>query len=375
MSQPSFERIFLQNIPLIDVRAPVEFAAGHFPRSVNLPLMMDEERRLVGIEYKTAGQAAAIALGHELVSDRVKAARVARWREFVERQPQALLYCFRGGLRSQISAQWLNEAGVEIDIIPGGYKAMRNFLLESLATLPSRFDVLILAGRTGGGKTRFLREAGMSAPFLDLEQVARHRGSAFGAIGPLGTQPSQVTFENAVAVELLKQAALANAGMESGAKPVLMVEDESRSIGAVQIPEALYAKMESADLIVLERTLEERVAAIVHEYVLDKVAASGGDWVRTGEFMIAALDRIVKKLGGLNHQRIRGLMVEAFGTSRAQLSLGHAIEVHGAWVQELLKHYYDPLYDRNLKRRADRVRFQGNESECLEYLKKNLRRK
>jgi tRNA 2-selenouridine synthase len=364
---PDYSRIFLEGRPLIDVRAPVEFAVGHFPRSVNLPLMTDDERHQVGIEYKERGQAAAIELGHRLVGGDVKAARVARWQEFMRAHPGTMLYCFRGGLRSEISAQWLREAGTPIEFVPGGYKALRRFLMEQIENVSRTAELIVVAGRTGSGKTRFLHSLGSTVPSLDLEGLARHRGSAFGAMGPLGTQPAQVTFENAIAIELLQAAIAAANGAKSGAavRFSLVVEDESRSIGALQLPMTLFESMSTASLVLLDRPIEERVAAITQEYVLEKTASMGGDPLLVRDFLVHALDRIAKKLGELQHQRIRKMLVEAFGEDGQG---AFAPERHLGWVTALLEHYYDPLYDRTLVRREERILFRGNEAECREFL-------
>jgi len=126
-----FRQLFLQNVPLMDVRAPVEFAKGAFPQAVNLPLMNDSERQKVGTRYKQQGQAAAIALGHQLVRGKLKAARIDAWLAQVQAAPEGYLYCFRGGLRSQLVQQWLSEAGVQYPRVIGGYKAMRRFLIDT----------------------------------------------------------------------------------------------------------------------------------------------------------------------------------------------------------------------------------------------------
>ena len=116
----NFHRLVVENIPLIDVRAPVEFAAGAFPTAVNLPLMNDDERHQVGICYKEQGQAAAIALGHSLVCGAVKEKRIAAWKAFIEKHSDALIYCFRGGLRSQLSQKWAEQANRSGDSSAGG---------------------------------------------------------------------------------------------------------------------------------------------------------------------------------------------------------------------------------------------------------------
>ena len=250
--------IFLQNAPLIDVRAPVEFKEGHFPHAVNLPLMNDEERHRVGIAYKKSGREEAIRLGHQMVSGAVKEERIELWKQFIQKNPGSKIHCFRGGLRSQISAQWLREQAVEIELIPGGYKAMRGFLLDRFPSLVSEKELIILSGKTGVGKTKFLNDSRFKTPFIDLEKIAHHRGSSFGAMGDFGYQAAQATFENALIIEFLKREG----------PGVLVLEDESRAIGGVEVPRLLHQKMAVAPRVMLEQTLEERVRWIIQEYVI-----------------------------------------------------------------------------------------------------------
>jgi len=344
-----YKPLFVNDVPLIDVRAPIEFEAGHFPMSTNLPLMNNEERHLVGTKYKESGQAAAIALGHSLVNEEVKSGRVAAWTSFIAANPGAQLYCFRGGLRSQISKQWIKEAGIEIKMIPGGYKALRRFLMETIEAESKNRKFFVISGRTGSGKTILLQKSQSS--FLDLERHANHKGSSFGY---MGKQPTQITFENRIAVDLLKT---------EGA-PFTLLEDESIMIGSAIVPKVLFQAKLAAPMIVLEKTMEERVSHIVKEYVFDKTAELNGDFNQTYEFMIQALDRIQKRLGGLNHSLIFAQVEEAFQSPDIQKT-----ETHRAWVESLLVHYYDQFYDRALKRNATRIVFQGNEQACIDYLR------
>ena len=128
-----YRSLLLANTPLIDLRSPVEFAQGAFPSSHNLPLMSDSERQKVGTCYKKQGQQEAIILGHQLVEHDIKN-RIQKWADFKESNPDAWLYCFRGGLRSRLSVQFLKEIGVDINIIPGGYKALRRYLIDLIET-------------------------------------------------------------------------------------------------------------------------------------------------------------------------------------------------------------------------------------------------
>ena len=162
-----YHRILVDDIPLIDVRAPVEFAQGAFPCAQNLPLMLDSEREAVGICYKQHGQDAAIKLGNELVYGAVRDARLAAWREQCARHPEGYIYCFRGGLRSHIVQQWLHESGVDYPLIEGGYKALRTFAMNATEQA-SLLPMVLIGGNTGSGKTRMLREL---AAGIDLEGV------------------------------------------------------------------------------------------------------------------------------------------------------------------------------------------------------------
>lgn len=344
-----YRQIFKKEIPLIDVRAPVEFGAGCFPKSVNLFLMNDEERKLVGTCYKQSGQSAAIELGHQLVNELKKKERVENWINYIKKNPDSMLYCFRGGLRSQISRQWIRERGLDIEVVPGGYKNLRRFLMEVLCEEPSFRKIFVLAGKTGSGKTEVLKK--LKSSFIDLEKHANHKGSSFGSNG---LQPSQITFENRVAADFLKV---------DPVKPVF-IEDESIMIGSLIVPRVLFDVMMVSPLIVLERPLEERVSRIIQEYVIEQNLSL--------IFMLNALERIRKKLGGLNYSRIQTLMKLAYEIDVVGLDLEKRIEAHRAWVEYLLVFYYDPFYERNLKRHENRIIFRGSERDCLDFMQSNL---
>ena len=165
-----FRQLFLDDVPMMDMRAPVEFAKGAFPGVVNLPLMNDQERQKVGTCYKQQGQAAAIALGHQLVSGTTKQARLEAWAAFAKAHPDGYLYCFRGGLRSQIVQGWLrDEAGIQYPRVKGGYKAMRTFLLETTQQAVEECDFVLVGGLTGTGKTDVLHQLDN---VLDLEGLS-----------------------------------------------------------------------------------------------------------------------------------------------------------------------------------------------------------
>ncbi len=199
ITSDQFVKVLLEQRPLLDVRAEIEFSKGAFPNTTNLPILNNSERGKVGHCYKHKGPDEAIELGHQLVSGKLKQQRLEGWLEFIQQNPQAILYCFRGGMRSKLTQQWLNEAGCKIPRLEGGYKALRNFLLDIVDDWAHANKLLVVAGRTGTGKTRVIHAVSSS---LDLEGLANHRGSAFGKIPE--PQPSQIDFENKIAIELLK---------------------------------------------------------------------------------------------------------------------------------------------------------------------------
>jgi len=354
-----YAELFLAGAPLLDTRAPVEFARGAFPTAVNLPLMSDDERAAVGTRYRTDGQSAAIELGHELVAGEVREARVDAWQRFAEAHPGGYLYCFRGGLRSQIVQRWLAERGIAYPRVHGGYKAMRRFLIDSLEEGIARLDLVLVAGATGSGKTRVIERLPRA---VDLEGLARHRGSAFGHL--VTEQPSQIDFENALAIELLRLA------RSDG--PVFL-EDEGRLIGRIALPEGLRARMAAAPLLVLEQTLEERVDAVIEDYIEDlgrRFRARYGDEgpARHRDGMLENLGRTRKRLGGERHREIEALMRVAFDEQAA----GGGVDAHRAWVRRLLADYYDPMYGYQLEQRDGDRLFTGDREAVLRFARERL---
>ena len=327
--------------PLIDVRSPAEFRRGAVPGAVNLPLLTDDERDAVGKTYKADGHDAAVALGHQLVADDNKASRVTAWRAFAAENPSALITCWRGGLRSQIAQAWLAEAGIDLPRLAGGFKALRHFCLETIQTAGDTRRFVVVGGRTGSGKTRVVKAA---RAHVDLEAIANHRGSAFGGLPT--PQPPPVTFENALAVALLKL---------SPDEPVV-VEDESRTIGRLAIPVALYKAMQQAPIVLLDVDDADRIDSIYQEYV---VAADDPE-----PRLTAALSRIERRLGGVRYRELAALMDAAF---RADASSRR--DAHRAWIRHLLEYYYDPMYDYQLAGKKDRIVMRGGTREVVDYLR------
>lgn len=355
-----FRALFLAGAPLLDVRAPVEFAEGSFPGAENIPLLSDDERAQVGTAYKRAGQQAALALGHQLVSGAIKRERIAQWCDFARRHPDGYLYCFRGGLRSQTVRQWLREAGVDYPLVVGGYKALRRFLIDETERMAATLPLAIVGGRTGSGKTRVVNA--IRKPAVDLEALANHRGSSFGRL-PSG-QPTQIDFENALAIALLRAEAQLQAAP-------LWLEDESRLIGRCAIPLNIRPRMEEAPLVLVEEPLEARVQVALEDYVLDNASRYLKLHGDEGFELYAAslrgsLDRVQKRLGGLMHRRAAGIMDAALAEQRA----GRGIDGHRGWIALLLSHYYDPMYDWQLTQKRGDILFRGNRNEVIDWIDK-----
>lgn len=351
--------VLLKSLPLLDVRAPIEFHEGAFPNTTNLPLMNDTERAAIGKRYKTAGQDEAILLGLNLVSGTNKAKRIAAWHQFVLNHPEGALYCFRGGLRSRISQQWLyTETGIAYPRIAGGYKALRRYVLDELVNLPQRYQAYVLSGRTGSGKTRFLKDLHQS---IDLEGLARHRGSAFGAW--VQAQPTQIDFENALVAKLLQQLA----------KPYrsLIFEDESRSIGSLHLPDSLFFSLRTAPLILLETRQAERLELTYQEYILEMlqvfqehIPQPEQAFQAFSQYLLSSLAKVQKRLGGVRYAKAFSLLDSAL----AQQQKTGSAHLHQAWIEFLLSDYYDPMYDYQIAQKQERIIFSGDALAVKEFL-------
>ena len=351
-----YQHLFLNDVPMLDVRAPIEYQKGAFPQSENCPLMDDLEREAVGTRYKEQGQDAAIELGAELVTDAIKAQRLASWQDFFSRHPNGVLYCFRGGLRSRITQQWLAEAGIDKPYIEGGYKAMRGYLLAHLQQRIAEGNARILSGPTGSGKTDVIAQWDHS---IDLEGLANHRGSAFGRTET--EQPAQIDFENAWSIEWLKRAQISDA-------PVLF-EDESRLIGRIAVLPGFLALSKRADIVVLKATQEERIARIRRDYAERMFAhkRDHGDEAALAyldDFVRSALTRIKKRLGGERFIQLDAML----NTAMQQLADQNSWQTFDDIVACLLTDYYDPMYTYQFQKKSPQVVFEGTQQEIHQWL-------
>ena len=326
IDQSKFESLLLQHTHLIDVRAPVEFAEGAMPGAVNLPLLTNDERHQVGLTYKTFGKEKAIELGHQIVSGDIRDQRLNQWILEIKNNPKSVIYCFRGGLRSQTVHKWLSEAGVQCPIVTGGYKALRNFLIQVIAEKTHQIDFHIVRGKTGSGKTDYLYQSQKS--FIDLEGLAKHRGSAFGA--RLEPQPNQTDFENLLALQILKLSKL---------KEPVLIESESRMIGHISLPKNLHQIIVEGPSIFLDVPLETRIENIFKDYILQSRLGTHQDLHRFDEFQ-NSVKAISRKLGGLRSQEILDDLI----FSKSEFINGRGLDSNRVWIRKLLVWYYDLLY-------------------------------
>jgi tRNA 2-selenouridine synthase len=352
-----YRHLFLQDTPLLDVRAPVEFAEGAFPTASNIPLLDDQQRKAIGTRYKNAGQDEAIGLGLELATAEIRAQRLAAWLSFYIDNPQGFLYCFRGGLRSKTTQQWLREQGVFYPLVQGGYKAMRRFLIDELEDSVRELPLICVSGLTGTGKTRLLRKI---RHHVDFEGIANHRGSAFGQ-DPLDHQPTVINWENQVSIELLKHRA------NFPRKPVF-VEDEGRRIGRINMPDCLFEKLTRAPRAILQVDTEMRIRLISEDYILHSWPAyqqAYGELAETefSRFVLDNLARIQKRLGGDRYRRVKQCFARALEIFFAQ---GSASEFHDG-IKILLEQYYDPMYRYQIEKKKPEIIFEGPENEFLQW--------
>jgi len=259
--------------PLLDVRTPAEYAQGHIPGAINFPLFSNEERAEVGTIYKQVGPEEALLRGLEFVGPRM--ADMVRQARQLAPEGRVVVHCWRGGQRSGSVAWLLEKAGFETCTLQGGYKAWRNFILDGFHQLKRR--IVLLGGRTGSGKTAILHElARLGEQVIDLEGLAHHKGSAFGALGEQ-PQPTTEQFENELFVHWWRL----------DPERRVWLESESRSIGRVFIPEGVWEQMRQAPYVRIHVPFERRVERLVADY---------GRY--EPEALIASFHKIRKRLGG-----------------------------------------------------------------------------
>ena len=302
---------------IIDVRSPAEFEHAHIPHALNLPLFDNEQRAMIGTTYKKQSREAAIKAGLPIFGTKmlpmietVEAWIKDRQKENDLTKPTIYLHCWRGGMRSAAVAWLLDLYGYKVVQLTGGYKAYRNWVLEQFTI---SYSLKVLGGYTGSGKTEVLHALqNKNYPVIDLEGLANHKGSAYGAIGQL-PQPSQEMFENILAEKLLE----VNKKQKS-----IWIEDESQRIGTVLIPTPFFHLMRSSPCYFLTIPFKQRLNFIIEGY---------GSFDQKS--LIAATMRIQKRLGGLETK-----------TAVDYITVGALKEAFS-----ILLKYYDKWYEKNTK--------------------------
>ncbi|MBE9511115.1 MAG: tRNA 2-selenouridine(34) synthase MnmH [Bacteroidetes bacterium] len=311
-------------LPVIDVRSPGEYEKGHVPDAFNIPLFNDTERSEVGKKYKQVSREEAVYTGLEFVG--TKLVSLIKHAKKIAGKNEILIHCWRGGMRSENMAWLFSVAGLKPYILTGGYRAYRQYIRKKLS---ENQKMVILGGKTGSGKTEILYEMKkLGQQIIDLEGLANHKGSAFGALGQ-EIQPTNEQFTNN----------LFNVWKDLDPNKIVWIEDESKNIGSVSIPEELYEKMNKAPVIVVEMTKELRVNRLMKEYALFDTKQ-----------LKQSIMKIQKRLGGLNTQNCIKLVHEKKFEKAINISLS----------------YYDKAYnfglDKKKKRIAGYIRAEDNSS-------------
>ena len=300
-----------ENIPIIDVRTPAEFEHAHIPGAYNIPIFSNEERALVGTSYKKQGKDKAVILGLELVGS--KLADFVKQAKKKSVNNKLLVHCWRGGMRSESMAWLFNTAGINAVTLVGGYKNYRRYIKNSF---DKDYNIIVLGGMTGSGKTEILQSmAKQNEQVIDLEGIAHHKGSAFGALGQQ-KQDSTEQFENNLFSEWEKL----------NDNSIVWLEDESQSIGTVRLPEEIYRRIRNSLVVKISLPKKERINWLVKDYgVFDK------------EKLSDAVLRIQKRLGG---QRTKETL--------------EAIELSDFYkVADITLDYYDKAYTYGLEKREE----------------------
>jgi tRNA 2-selenouridine synthase len=304
-----------QSTPILDVRSPSEFIQGHIPGAISFPLLTDSERAQVGTLYKKQGKDAAIKLGLHFVGPKLSSF-IKNAEDFASSQKSFRLYCWRGGMRSSSLAWLLEMAGFHITLLKGGYKVFRHW---TLSQFNKNYSFMVLGGLTGSGKTELLHELeNKNEQIIDLEKLAKHKGSSFGHLGN-PQQPSNENFENILAFQLSKF----NMNLP------IWIEDESRMIGNCHLPSDLWKQMRRSLFFWVECSKQERIER------LHKIYGN-----HSTDDMIQATQRLFKKLGGARTKQA----IQSIQDKDIEKAISIVLE------------YYDQAYTYSCERR-ERVKF------------------
>lgn len=299
----------VNRLPVIDVRSPLEFSRGHLPGARNVYIFDDDERALLGYLYVKKNPEEAIRKGTELANGRLNQYLTAT--EEIAPQHEVAVYCWRGGMRSHSFAELLSQNGFRVHLLKGGYKAYRQHLLQSFA---QPLSLIVLGGMTGSGKTRLLRRLAVAGvQVLDLEGLACHKGSVFGAMSQ-ESQPTSQQFENNLFEALSR----------FRKDQLIVVEDENLDLGAVRLPFTLWQQMREAPLLQLTIPRASRIRALIAEY-------SAVD----DDLLLAGIKRLERRLG----------------LEKAQQAIDAVQNANYLLATDLLLTYYDASYLASIRKR------------------------
>jgi tRNA 2-selenouridine synthase len=300
---------------IIDARSESEFALDRLPGAVNWPSLSDAERVIVGTEYKQVSAFTAKKRGAVLVARNI-AAHIERELLDAPREWKPLIYCWRGGNRSNSLALVLGQIGFKVHLLEGGYTEFRRTVLADLETLPQQFTYRVICGKTGSGKSRLLTElAAQGAQVLDLEALANHRGSVLGLV-PGSPQPSQKQFDTRIWHAL----------RQFDTQRTVWIESESKKVGELRVPQPLIASMRASDCLRLELTVDARVRLLMQDY----------------DFFVQDIATFCERLDAL--RALRGNDVIDAWQEAARTGQVERV------VRELLIDHYDPVYLASMKR-------------------------
>jgi tRNA 2-selenouridine synthase len=321
----------LRNPLIIDVRSPCEFCDGRLPGAVNVPLLSNDERAEVGTIYKEQGDIMARRRALVIIAARIPEI-IDQILALKDRSQSIVVHCWRGGLRSEAVASVLSIAGIASYRLSGGYKAWRNMVLRELVQDRFAFQAVVLYGLTGSGKTGLLYElARQGCQVLDLEDLANHRGSAFGGLG-LAEQPGQKDFE----------AALWNRLRTLDLTRPVFLEAESRKVGKLSLPDPIFKRISGGTAVLVESSLEARACRLAEHYL----SACASRELALQE-SLELLDRIKETIG--KHR------VQEIGTLARDGKIQEAVLI-------LLSDYYDPLYGKSIKTRKFELTVTGDDA-------------
>ncbi|SHJ44813.1 tRNA 2-selenouridine(34) synthase MnmH [Tepidibacter formicigenes] len=313
------EALKLENAVFVDVRSPLEYKEDRIIKSINIPILDDKERKVVGTIYKKDGKESAVEKGLEFTSKKIKDLYL-EFNSLSKSYKNIVVYCSRGGMRSGSVVNFFCNLGINMYQLRGGYKSYRNYVIDFLENIDENYKFIVLHGLTGVGKTdalKYLNKKGVKG--LDLENIAKNCGSVFGHICFKDNPPSQKLFESLIFNYI-----------NNSKSKYIFIESESKRIGSVLIPNSIYNTMiEKGYHILLESSINSRVKRLVEQYISLNY--------KEDTVILDALEKLRKRLG---NEKIDYLIEKLNSKEYAIIA------------KELIVNYYDPLYKYSIDKFA-----------------------